>query len=302
MKTLAFVFCYERPRALALCADSLLNKCDRTPDEICFIDDGSGPEVHDAIREVVSRAHPRLVSRDGVPCIILHPKTRNLGFSDSAVYALAQARTTNPEYLFLIEGDYVFRQWGIDTVMDVFENTEQGRMCLGISGYDNPCYYNPVMVEEVFPRGMLAQMGEDNVNRAALHRPVSVSGKRFPVQLELVSNTCFTSYLNWHRIQEVAAEFPELHDYLDQACAPRDNPNYPTSGHYKAQRVVDDGMLSHGISLVWNRWAIKHGIDRTKFGAWLNIKPSVANHIAGGGMNNPGRELETNASSPTWEG
>jgi hypothetical protein len=98
----------------------------------------------------------------------------------------------------------------------------------------------------------------------------------------------------------VAAEFPELNDYLDQACEPRENPNYPTSGEYRRRRVVDDGMLSHAISLVWNRWALKHGVDRNRFGAWLNIRPSVANHISGGGLNNGGAEMQTNASSPTW--
>ena len=59
-------------------------------------------------------------------------------------------------------------------------------------------------------------------------------------------------------------------------------------------------MLSHALNLVWNRWALKHGIDRDKYAAWLNIRPSVAQHVAGGGLNNSGDEMETNAGSPSW--
>lgn len=106
-----------------------------------------------------------------------------------------------------------------------------------------------------------------------------------PYAMELVSNTCFSSYLHWRNIQTVAAEFPELNDLLDQAVAPRENPNYPVSGKYKAQRTVDDGMLSHSLSLCWNRYALKHGIDRERYGAWLNLRPSVAEHRFQGGTN-----------------
>lgn len=288
MKTLACVFCYERPRVLTVCAWSLLGYADRLIDEVHFIDDGSGPQVQ-AVLDKVGRAFPS-ATFDRKP---------HLGFSDSAVRAFARARALNPRFLFLVEGDHIFRQNSIDVVLDVLENTEQGRTCLGVAGYDHPAYHFAEM-REGFASGMVAQMGCDNVNRAALWKPAKVSGARYEVEIVLVSNTCFTCYLNWQRIQEVAAEFPELNDLLDQAAAPRENPFYPTSGEYKARGLVDDGMLSHAINLVWNKWAVKHGIDRDRHAAWLNIRPSVAQHVAGGGLNNTGDEMETNAGSPTW--
>jgi hypothetical protein len=288
MKTLACVFCYERPKVLNVCAWSLLGYGDRLLDEVRFIDDGSGPEVQ-AVLDKVQHAFPN-ATFDRKP---------HLGFSDSARRAFAYARTVNPKFALFVEGDHIYRQNSIDVVLDVFEHTEQGRHCLGIAGYDHPAYHFPD-VRDSFVNGMVAQMGCDNVNRAALWKPVKVSGARYEVEIELVSNTCFTFYLNWRLIQEVAAEFPELNDLLDQAAAPRDNPNYPASGEYRARGLVDDGMLSHAINLVWNRWALKHGIDRDKFAGWLNIRPSVAQHVAGGGLNNTGDEMETNAGSPTW--
>ena len=98
----------------------------------------------------------------------------------------------------------------------------------------------------------------------------------------------------------MAIEFPELWDLLEQVNAPRENPNYPTSAHYKETRQIDDGMLSHAISLCWNRWAIKHGIDRNRYAAWLNVKPSLAQNYNGGGTHTGAAEMQTDNGSPTW--
>lgn len=294
MKTLATVFAYKRPRALELCLKSISNQSQQV-DELFIIDDGSGLSAKGFdVASVVAK------TADMLPVNFLR-KPVNVGFSDSACIALNRARKLNPKLLFFIEGDYVYRPDAFASIVDVFENTEQGKMALGISGYDHPAFYSEDCVEKVFPYGMIAQVGEDNVNRAALYDPVKVAGARGEYYVELVSNTCWTSYLNWRLITEISEEFPQLQRFLDLACNPQDDPIYRDSGKYKAQRVVDDGMLSHAVSLFWNRWAIKHGINRSKFGAWLNIKPSVANHISGGGINNSEQEeLTSNANSPSW--
>ncbi len=277
MKALAFVFCYNRPDTLKACADSLLRGSNFRPEQVIFIDDGSS---NGEVASVLSSV------RDKNRNVILWEKNENLGFSNSAIMALLYAREINYDYVFLIEGDYVFRPGGLDAVIDVFENAPEGQMCLGIAGYDHPNQQSETHRAHIFPDCMRAQVGEDNVNRAALHKPLyRFDAQGRPYALELVSNTCFTSYLNWKNIRKVATEFPELDDLLDQAVSPRENPNYPDSGKYKAMRTVDDGMLSHALSLCWNRWAIKHGIDRDLYGAWLNIRPSVAEHRFQGGTN-----------------
>jgi glycosyltransferase involved in cell wall biosynthesis len=270
MTTHAYVFSYNRPDTLRECLESLFERSVHISDKVLVIDDCSDEETCDVIRDA------RVDS---------YFKDHNQGFCDSAQIALAAARHTNPDFVYFIEGDYVFRPGGLDDVHALLTQTEQGKNCMGVVGYDHPNFYYDHFTHPttgVFTRCMVQQVGEDNVNRAALHKP------RFIPQLrlwsELVSNTCWTCYLNWRQIQTVAAEFPELNDLLDQACAPRDNPNYPDSGKYRAQRLVDDGMLSHAMSLVWNRWALKHGVNRDTNAAWLNIKPSVAEHRHQGGL------------------
>jgi len=287
----AAVFIYGRPVLLKHCLDSIFANGTQ-PDELDLIDDAS-PDP--AVNAAMMRAFQERKNMGALADIIT--KSTNQGAAHSGQMALRRARALNPKYFFPLEADYIFRPWAFETVVDVFENTEQGKMALGIVGYDHPLFYNRQVKESVFGPCMAAQVGEDNVNRAALYRPF-YSGRYV---LELVSNTCPTCYLNWHRIQEVAAEFPELNRLLDEAMDPQENPNYPDSGKYKRNRQIDDGMLSHAISLVWNRWAIKHGIDRNRFGAWLNVKPSLANNITGGGVNASNlSEMQTDGASPSW--
>ncbi len=278
MKTLAFVFSYNRPETLSACLHSLFANSDFLPDELVILDDGSTEETVRVIQDAAA------YGASLIPKIWFNIALANRGFGENATSALRVARDRNPDFVFFIEGDYVFRKGGLDVVMDCLTNTPEGDMCLGIAGYDHPNQRQAVYTDHIFPNCMKAQVGEDNVNRAALYKPRMVQ-QRFAYSLELVSNTCFTSYLHWGNIMKVAAEFPELNDLLDQACSPRENPNYPDSGKYKAARTVDDGMLSHALSLCWNRYAIKHGLNRERFGAWLNIRPSIAEHRYMGGTN-----------------
>ncbi len=289
MNILAAVFIYKRPVVLKHCLDSIFANT-RQPDRLMLIDDASGPAVEDVVRTAcMERPNPHAT-------LDLITKPANLGAAHSGRMALQQARALNPRYFFPLEADYIFRPWAFETAVDVLENTPEGKMALGIVGYDHPFFYSKKATEVVFPGCMAKQVGEDNVNRTALHQ-MFWSGR---YTLELASNTCPTCYLHWHRIQEVAAEFPELNRLLDEVMDPQENPHYPTSGKYRRNRQIDDGMLSHAISLCWNRWAIKHGIDRSRFGAWLNVKPSIANNITGGGFNSSVEEMSTDGGSPSW--
>ncbi len=307
MKIFVSVLCYDRPRILAASASTIMANASQYDSHVLFTDDGRNPEVARVLR------HTQILAEGKVPTcpVFILSKSHSLGMVHSSKIQLAAVRSFNPQYWFIHESDYIFTHDCYRTVLDVFENTKQGQMCLGIVGYDHPNFYEPKFRDHIFPECMKAQVGEDNVNRAALHNPADARGgdglrircgDGEPVMIELASNTCPTSYLNWHRIMEIGELFPEIHDLLDQAVDPRDNPNYPTSSDYRRLQMFDDGMLSHAISLVWNRWAIKHGVDRNKFGAWLNIKPSVANAITGGGIHSSDcPEGATTGGSPTWK-
>ena len=68
----------------------------------------------------------------------------------------------------------------------------------------------------------------------------------------------------------------------------------------KEKHNLNDGMMSHGISWLWTKWANKNNIDTNKYAALLNIKPSVADHVNGGGINGYiVQEGQTFVSSPS---
>jgi glycosyltransferase involved in cell wall biosynthesis len=295
VKTLAVIFCYRRPVILWHCANTLFQHTETLPDEVLFIDDGSGAETAGVLANIVRRFGDRTN-------IAVLAKPKNCGFSHSLQFAFQRARAKRPDYLWLIEADYIFASHGLDAVADVMENTPEGRECFGICGYDHPDFHRRDHREGAYPEEMREMVGEDNVNRAVLWQPVRLAGKRKGYEGCLASNTCISSYLNWRHLGKVAAEHPEIEDYLDLAAAPINIPGHPLSGQLAAARCPDDGMLSAGLNLVWNQWALAHGIDRGRFAAWLNIRPSVANHISGGGLHTAAGELETDAASPSWTG
>lgn len=294
MKILATVFAYNRPTILRHCVESIYANT-LQPDEVHLVDDGSNPQTAQTLDELYA------ARTDSLEQTVLIRKRWNRGASHSGRMALAYAHMENPKYWFPIEADYVFKRTAFETVIDTFENDDRGRNCLGIVGYDHPGFYHKPWRDQVFPDSMRAQVGEDNVNRAALYKMSEAGIAQGVSPLELASNTCPTCYLHWHKIQEIAEEFPDLNVLLGEAFDPQDNPNYPDSGKYRKGNIIDDGMLSHAISLFWNRWAIKHGIDREKYAAWLNIKPSVAQNYTGGGNHASGlAEMQTDGGSPSW--
>lgn len=277
MQILAFVFCYNRPKVLQDCINSIFGSSSIIPSEIVFVDDGSSSEVVDILLSTrLKYAQTTNIS--------IWLKGKNLGFSDSAVKALNYARWRNPDYLFFIEADYVFERCAFDLIINTFQNTPQGSLALGIVGADAPYAARNDVRTLVFPQEMIRQIGEDNVVRTALYKPVSVFMGTKKYHIELHSNTCWTCYLNWQNIKRVAAYHPEIEAYLDRACAPIEDLHYPTSKIYRDKRVVDDGMLSHTLSFFWNRWAITNRVNRNVYGAWLNVMPTLAIHHSEGGM------------------
>jgi len=268
--TSAFVFCYERPDTLRACCNSLFMSS-KLPDKITFIDDGSrDPAVERILKETVHLYGNRTQLE-----LIL--KGENIGFRHSAMLAWDAAVKENPDFLYLIESDYIYEPMAFDVIDAVFHQSEQGRNCLGIAGYSHPMFRNPES-NRIFSNGMIHSLGEDNVNRAALFKPKPVQAGQFQLQLELTSNTCFSAYLNWKRIFEVAAEFPELAVHFKAAFDSSLNPEF------ERFQYADDAMLSASLSLSWNRYALKHGLDRDQFAAWISIIPSVADHCYVGGI------------------
>ena len=160
--------------------------------------------------------------------------------------------------------------------MEVFENTEYGKNAVGFSGYDNPDFYSLDKTENIFPRITIEDCGEDNLNRSIMYKPFEVNlSNNQKINLEFVTNSCGTMYFNWKIWKKIKEQFPKEIEWWIQH----------TTDRHKQKRNLNDGCMSHGISWLWTKWAKENGVDINKYAALLNIKPSVAKHINGAGIN-----------------
>lgn len=284
IETLYLLFTYNRPTILAECWRSLFEKNKFRPDRIIIVDDGS----HQSVKHGLFNAQ---IGTNDVPIDLLS-LGKNVGYGTAAEIGFKLVEGYNPKYLFFLEADYIFGTSGIDRVMDVFKNNEFGQQAAGFSGYDNPDFYVKEKTDQTFPRIIVEDCGEDNLNRSIMYKPFKQTTAFGEIDLEFVSNSCGTMYLNWEMIQKIRKDFPEDYQFwLDKI-----------TDKHKEKRLLNDGMMSHGLSWLWNKYALKHGIDRNKYAALLNIKPSVSNHINGGGINGHiVGECTTFVGSPTWK-
>lgn len=286
MKSLLILFVYNREKILKKCLESLFNNTEHRFSEVLFVNDGSSPQLTNNLNAFVLQNYENPETRFSQITF-----TKNNGYGTVAEFALNFAIIRDPEFLFFVESDYLFAKNGLDKVIDIFENTEFGKNCFGFSGYDNPDFYKDEKVNGDFLKIIYQDCGEDNLNRSIMYKPFLLKTKYGQIDLEFVSNSCGTMYFNWALVSKIREQFPsEFQFWIDKI-----------TDKGKSRRLLNDGMMSHGGSWLWNKYAIKNGINRNKFCALLNIKPSIANHVNGGGIN--GHIVAEGAGfvdSPTW--
>lgn len=290
MKALAVIFTHERPKVLRHCVSSFFTTTTELPERVIIVDDGSGGEVQEVLEDTKQRW-----GRQTNIELVRKPKS---GFADSMRRALWFARCYEPQQLWLIESDYVFAHGGLDAVGDVLANTDEGRVCFGIAGYDHPDFSHVGHRENAYPAEAVAMLGSDPVNRGAMWLLRALAGKRKAYLGQFVSNSCISSYLNWRLV----GRNPDAQAALDLAADPQPCEGRPLAAELAAKGCPDDGQLSNGLNAAWAKWSDANALDRSRFSCWLNIRPSVANHISGGGLHTGAPEMTSDAWSPSWTG
>jgi len=269
MKSLYIIYTHNRPNILSQCLSSLFEMNDVRPSRVLIIDDGSEIETKNSLY------HFTISNSNKIPMDLLS-FSPGLGYGTVAEFGLRMADIYDPDYAFFIESDYVFRKNGLDEVIEIFENTDFGNNAVGFSGYDNPDFYLKDKTSITFPKIIVEDCGEDNLNRDIMYKPFELTLKNNKkINLEFVTNSCGTMYFNWKIWKKIKEQFPKEIEWWIKH----------TTDHQKQKRNLNDGCMSHGISWLWTKWAKENQIDTNKYAGLLNIKPSVANHINGAGIN-----------------
>lgn len=287
MNLLYVIYTHNRPAILQQCLSSLFEKNSLRPNRVLIIDDGSTVDLKNALYNFTLQHTSEKIAFDFLSF------SPNIGYGTVSEFGIRMADIYNPDYVFFIESDYIFRKNGLDEVMEIFSTTEVGNKAIGFSGYDNPDFYVDDKTKIIFPRIIVEDCGEDNLNRDIMYKPFSLelsNGNK--IDLEFVTNSCGTMYFNWKLWRQIKEQFPnEIEWWIKR-----------TTDNHKEKRYLNDGCMSHGISWLWTKWAQKNNIDINKYAALLNIKPSVANHINGAGINGYiVHEGQSFVGSPTWK-
>jgi len=285
MNLLYIIYTHNRPNILQECISSLFEKNNLRPSRVLIIDDGSEKSVKNSLYNF-SLDHSNKIPVDFLSF------SPNIGYGTIAEFGIRMADIYNPDYVFFIESDYIFRKNGLDEVLEVFETTEYGQNAVGFSGYDNPDFYSLEKTGSIFPKIITEDCGEDNLNRDIMYKPFELNlENNKKISLEFVTNSCGTMYFNWKIFKKIKSQFPQEIEWWI---------NHTTDKH-KDKRNLNDGCMSHGISWLWTKWAKANNIDTDKYAALLNIKPSIANHINGAGINGYiVSEGQSFVSSPTF--
>ena len=282
MDLLYVLYTYNRVEVLQECLRTLFANNDVQPQRVVIIDDGSAKHVKESLFSAA-------MNNDGL--VDLFSLKQNVGYGRAAEIGFAVADLFQPRYCFFIESDYVFRKHGLDEVMEVLRS-DVGRFTAGIAGYSHPHFFDSRNTVDRYPQEMVSQRGYDNLNRAMLYRPFPYKSRFGDLQVQFVSNSCGTMYLNWQLISEMRKAFyPRMEtEWIHATC-----------GKGKERPLLNDGIMSQTLSHFWMEYARRQGWDTNRYGPLLDIMPSVANHLSGGGINAEGApEGHTFVGSPSF--
>jgi GT2 family glycosyltransferase len=284
MNILYIIYTHNREAILDDCLTTLFKNNNVKPDRVLIIDDGSETQLKSKIFNFT------LNYSIHTP-MDFFSINKNIYYGHAAEFGFRIIKAYDPKYVFFIESDYIFAKNGLDTVIDIFENTEYGKNCVGFAGYDHPDFYNKDYTDGIYIDLIKKDYGIDNLNRKIMYKPFQVQTKYGSKNIEFVSNSCGTMYFNNHKLKLIKKQFPlEYEDWI-----------LKSTQKYQNLRQLNDGAMSHGICRLWTKWAALNNIDINKYSALLNIKPSVANHICGAGINGSSlEEKKTFVSSPSW--
>lgn len=281
MNILYVIFTHNRELILQECLRTLFENNNTKPDHVAIIDDASGiPLKNKLYYNHISAS----ISTD------IFSFRNNVGYAKTFGLGLHLAELYNPNYVCLIESDYIFRKHGLDEVFEVF-HSPLGSDLAGIAGYSHPDFFNKHSTDVIYPKLLEKDFGKDNLNRDILFKPFPFRSSFGDIQLQYTSNSCGTIYLNWRLIQNIRKMFPSAsQEWIDKSL---------NKGNIN--NVLNDGAFSHGLSYLWQEYQKQRNFDTDKQSALIDILPSVANHVCGDGINGKSiKEGQTFVSSPSF--
>lgn len=263
MKLLNIVFTYNRPNVQFHFWDSLNGCTDIKADHTIIIDDGSEQKVKNYLFNLASEN-----SYD----IFLNGA--NQGYCRNWLTAFQLLERYNPEYVFFLESDYIFRKNYLEECFAVFNSLPN---VWGINGFSHPDFKDKARIKEWFGRVTTEQFGSDIKSRDSIYQKFDLETGLGTIGCQYSSHACGTFLLNWQRIKSNISVKDDLFPIVNRAC------EYGEKG-----KVINDGMITGGLSWLWDNSVNRDG-DKNHASALIDICDySIAYHSSGDGVNAKG--------------
>lgn len=288
MKYLAAIPCYQRPKALRMCIETLFNT--NRPSETWFFDDGSDF----ALRQGLVNLQIEHSTPESPINLFLWGQNMGIGYNFEMVYQVLKAR--DPDLFALVESDYIFRKNFVKDIEAVFEACPY---TVVISMVSHPDMYDNYKCFTLFPQLMKEIYNEDIEARKYMYKPFTIETKRGPIKIQAISNTCGCHFLNWKRVKEFIFSTKEGEEEFWKLM----NRAFNNGPGLDKTRASDQHIS--GLSYLWEKWAKANNIDISKHFGFVDICDfSCSEHLCSKGVNGhlPGyEECTTFVHSPVWD-
>jgi hypothetical protein len=270
MKYKRICFVYFTFNRLNILKESLRSSLFNTlikPDDIFIFDDCSNQETQQFLRD--------FCAQNSNLNIHLDINETNLGYAANYKKCFDIIKNNKYEYICFLETDYIWRKNYLEESLAILETEEES---IGICGSSFKEFYEEEKWDTWFKNVTESQFGKDVCNRSLLYSPNVIDTKLGKIKIQYGTHSCGTFILNKKRLFDnlTIEQLNRFWQILDLASEIKNN-----------RSVINDGMITGGISILWDEFLQKkYNGKEFKKAAFIDIIDHVIGvHVEGGGIN-----------------
>jgi len=264
MKFLNIIFTHNRNNVMIKSLDSIFNNTLIKADKTIIIDDNSNEETKQYLLNFINENKSLNID--------LFTNNQNEGYARNYWKAFNLLKFYNPEYVFFIESDYIFRKNYLEECFELFDKLPD---LFAVKGFAHKEYYNRAKIIPWFRDATIEKFNEPLRSWQNLYQPLVINTKYGNIQYMYGSHACGTILLNWEKINSVSTYNIDRH--ILRACKNNEYNN-----------IINDGFISCLYAKIWDDYFNLRKNRNNESGIAFVSDVSIATHLNSGGINHDG--------------
>ena len=265
MKLLNIIFTKNRLNTLKESLRTVFENTNINADKTIIIDDNS----EDAVKDYLISFQKKY------PNVELHFNNTNEGYARNYWKAYNLVKFYNPEYVFFIESDYIFRKNYLEESIEFFRQLPD---LFVVKGFAHKEYYNRDKIIPWFKEATIEQFGTPLNSCENLYIENKLDSYYGQIKYMYSSHACGTILINWHRINKVnQTSGYNLDRWILKACK---NNQYG--------EILNDGLVSSLYAKIWDSYYNACNERYSESGVVFISDFGIADHRNSGGLNHDG--------------